>query len=347
MAEQVRLYASTYDGTKVFKSTAHGWEETGNLPGTEAESVGGSTRHPERVYVADLSGGGLFGTEDAGASWSKLLDGEVWAVAVDPSDDDVIYAGTEPIHLYRSEDRGRSWEELTTLLDMPDDVKENWWFPQPPHRGHVYHIYIHPDNPNTLYVCLEHGGIVRSFDRGATWEDVTEGIDYPDMHWIRALPGSQTRYFAAAARGFFTSDDPASGWVRSQNGCARDYFHSFIFFPGDQQPGPPPMLLATGDRSPGYWNRPEGSRSAIYRSVNGAQSWHWVGEGLEQEMPPMVNMLVNHPADGNTAFAAFGGHRAGEGEPTGSLMVTRDRGDSWDKLPIELGPAIALWAAAE
>ena len=82
MTDQARLYASTYDGVQVFKATAGGWAEAGHLPGTESESVAGSIRHPERVYVADLHGG-LYGTEDAGQNWSKLLDGEVWAVAVD------------------------------------------------------------------------------------------------------------------------------------------------------------------------------------------------------------------------------------------------------------------------
>src|SRR5438046_3146372 len=135
MADQVRLYASTYDGVQVFKPSGQGWTEAGHLPGTESESVVGSTRHPEQVYVAD------------------------------PNDDNVIYAGTQPVHLYRSEDRGKSWEELTTLLDLPEEVKFNWWFPQPPHLGHVYHIYVHPEDSKTLYVCLEHGGIVRSFDR--------------------------------------------------------------------------------------------------------------------------------------------------------------------------------------
>src|SRR5579862_1147441 len=228
MSENARLYASTYNGTLVFKPTASGWTQVGEAPGTESESLVGSLQHPEQVYVADLHRG-LYGTEDGGEHWSQLLEGECWAVAVDPADDNVIYAGTEPIHLYRSEDRGKSWEELTGLLDLPEDVKANWWFPQPPHRGHVYNIFIHPDDSKTLYVCLEHGGIVRSFDRGATWEDVTEGIDYPDMHWIRPMPGSQTRYFAAAARGFFRTDNPARGWARAQKGTARDYFHSFIF----------------------------------------------------------------------------------------------------------------------
>ncbi|HEY3118643.1 MAG TPA: hypothetical protein VGK54_18020 [Chloroflexota bacterium] len=346
MTEKARLYASTYDGTLVFKPDNGGWKQVGEVPGTESESVGGSLQHPEQVYVADLHRG-LFGTEDGGQHWAQLLQGECWAVAVDPTDDNVIYAGTEPIHLYRSENRGKSWEELTGLLDLPEDVKSNWWFPQPPHRGHVYHIFVHPENPNTLYVCLEHGGIVRSFDRGATWEDVTEGIDYPDMHWIRSMPGSQNRYFVAAARGFFRTDNPARGWSRAQKGCERDYFHSFVFLAPNDPEDPPTMLLAAADRSPGYWQRPEGSRSAIYQSTDAARSWHWVGEGLEQENPAMVNMLVNHPADRNGAFAAFGGHRVADDKKGGSIMVTHDRGDSWEDLKIELPPAIGLWAAAE
>jgi photosystem II stability/assembly factor-like uncharacterized protein len=163
------------------------------------------------------------------------------------------------------------------------------------------------------------------------------------MHCIRALPGSQSRYFASAARGFFASDDTAAGWARAQNGCQREYFHSFIFFPPDRPQDSPVMLLASADRSPGYWNRPEGARSAIYRSADGAQSWHWVGEGLADEMPSMVNMLVNHPSERNGAFAGLGGRRSSGG----TLMVTHDRGDSWAELPIEVPPTIGLWAAAE
>src|SRR5438132_10542400 len=77
MTENARLYASTYDGTMVFKPSATGWEKVGEVPGTESESIAGSTKHPEQVYVADLQHG-LFGTEDAGVHWAKLLDGEVW-----------------------------------------------------------------------------------------------------------------------------------------------------------------------------------------------------------------------------------------------------------------------------
>jgi photosystem II stability/assembly factor-like uncharacterized protein len=345
MGESVRLYASTYDGVLVLRPSGHTWAEVGRLPGTESESIAGASRHPERVYVADMNGG-VYGTEDAGKSWTKLLDGDVWSVAVDPHDDDVIYAGTAPVHLYRSEDRGKSWEELSGLLDLPEEVRQTWWYPPPPHLAHVYHIFIHPDDPRTIYLCLEHGGIVRTFDRGATWEDVSQGLEYPDMHCIRNLPGSHTRYFTSSARGFFTSDDPATGWTRAENGCTRSYFHSFILLEPERAGAAPTMLLATADKSPGYWDRPEEARGAIFRSVDSAASWHWVGDGLPQEMRPAVNMLVNHPTERDGAFAGIGVWRRGV-DPFGTVMATHDRGDSWQEVPAKLPPVIGLWAASD
>ena len=39
------------------------------------------------------------------------------------------------------------------------------------------------------------------------------------------------------------------------------------------------MLVSTGDKSPGSWNRPEGARGAIFRSTDCGDSWHRVGAG--------------------------------------------------------------------
>ena len=38
-------------------------------------------------------------------------------MTVDPTDERVIYVGIEPIHLYRTEDGGKNWEELTGVQD--------------------------------------------------------------------------------------------------------------------------------------------------------------------------------------------------------------------------------------
>jgi hypothetical protein len=350
MAEHLRLYAATKDGVCVVRATGTGWDSAQPvLPGAVSEGFAGSRQRTERVYVA-VEHDGVYGTDDAGAHWTRLWEGNAWSVALDPVDEDVIYVGTEPIHLYRSEDRGDSWEELTGLQDFPEEVRFNWWGPQPPHQGHVANICIHPDDPNTIYLCLEHGGVVRSFDRGTTWEDVSQGIDYLDMHVLRASPGSRSRYYVSSAREFFTSDDPALGWAPANNGFTRDYFHDFIFLPPTREDIDPTMLIATADKSPGYWQRPERARTAFFRSTDGAQSWERVGRNLPEQMPAWAFTLINHPTDPNGAFAGIGDTVRGAGYAEygqGSILLTRDRGDTWEPLPIQISATWGLWAAPE
>jgi photosystem II stability/assembly factor-like uncharacterized protein len=294
--------------------------------------------------------GGLYGSDDAGRGWSKLLDGFVRAVALDPSDENVVYAGTEPVGLFRSEDRGKTWEELSALHELPDEVRARWWFPVPPHLGHVCDIFIHPADSRIIYLALEHGGIVRSYDRGANWEDVSEGIDYPDIHVVEALPGSTTRYFAATAKGFYTSADPAAGWTRAEQGLTRDYFHDFIFFLPANGGDRTTILLATADNTPAAWDRPEFACSALFRSEDGAESWQRVTRGLPDILRPMVWGLANHPADSDSAFAALGAASRSSGKVNaavpGTLMETKDRGQSWQELPFQMPAPLVLWAGA-
>ncbi|HEX9444457.1 MAG TPA: hypothetical protein VGA73_10070 [Candidatus Binatia bacterium] len=351
MSEGVRLYAGTQHGLIVWRPQNGGWEETSRgVKDGIIDSIHGCRAYPERVYVG-VTHDGLYRTDDAGRSWKKVLDGDIRSVAVDPTNDDVVYTGVEPVGLFRSEDRGESWEELSGLKALPDEVKKNWRFPQPPHQGHVRNIFIHPDAPRTIYLCIEHGGIVRSFDRGASWEDVSGGIDYLDIHVIANLPRRFDRYFVASARGFFTSEKPESGWVRAENGLTRNYFHDFIFLPPARPGDGPEMLVATADGSPGFWRREgRGARAALFKSGDGAKSWRRVMEGLPDDCDPMFWALVHHPHDPNSIFAGTGlvarGHASGSGGK-GQILLSRDRGESWRELPIELAADRVMWAAAD
>lgn len=359
MAEGVRLYAGTQHGLHVWRSRNGGWEAvTRQFTDRIVDVLAGDRRRPERVY-ASVVPDGLYRTDDAGRTWTRLLAGDVRAIAVDPTDERVVYAGTAPVHLYRSEDGGATWEELTALLELPPAVRKRWWTPYAPHTGHVRDIFVHPDDPRTLYLCLEHGGIVRSFDRGATWEDVSGGIDWVDMHALAALPGSRTRYYTAGAKAFYTSDDPAQGWVRAENGITRDYFNSFLFLP-PRAGEPPTMLVCTADGVPSAWRREErGARAAIFRSDDAARSWYRVGAGLAEELDAMIWGLAPHPHDPDAVFAGLGAIDRGDPlAPTvpsapgvcdgpGTVLLTRDRGLSWQRLALELPADRVLLAAAD
>jgi len=350
MTSSVRIYAGTQEGLFVWRSKNGSWEqvavsfETGTI-----DAVDGPRRQANVVYVG-VTQDGLYRTEDAGLSWRRVFEGNVRAVTVDPTDERVVYVGIEPIHLYRSEDGGKSWEELTGVQDLPAEVKKNWRFPRPPHREHVRHIFLCPDDSNALLVCLEHGGIIRSFDRGKTWQDVSRGIDYLDIHHIGSAPGRNDLYFVATARGFFRTSDPGNGWQRAEHGFTRDYFHDFVFLPGD----PPVMLVATADKSPGYWDRPERAQGALFRSRNLAESWERVGVGrwLPENMKPMVWALAQHPEDPSIVYAGLGAvSRGRSADPSqkgeGDILVSENQGDTWERLTLKLPADRVLWIAAD
>lgn len=347
MPEAVSLYAGTQDGLVVLELKNGGWETTNHVfQDAVVESISGAGSTPERVY-AGVAYDGLYRTEDAGRTWKKIFEGDIRSTKVDPTDDNVVYTGTEPPHLYRSEDRGDTWEEVMPLQAIPEELRKRWWAPYPPNTGHIITIFIHPDDPKMIYLALEHGGIFRSLDRGETWEDVSQGIDYLDIHIITSQPHRFDRWFVSSARGFFTTDDPAKGWVRAENGFTRDYFHDFIFLGPDGANDTPTMLIATADHSPGSWQRPEFARSAVFRSEDCARSWQRVERGFEDEMQPMVWALHPHPLDASAAFAGVGhvirGPAQGPKGP-GSIHVTRDRGVSWERLADVPGDRV-LWAA--
>ncbi|MBV8773024.1 MAG: hypothetical protein JO166_11965 [Deltaproteobacteria bacterium] len=63
---------------------------------------------------------GLYRTEDNGMSWelleSPMSGRQIWSIAVDPMDPDVMFAGTKPPAIFRSSDRGNSWERLSAAI---------------------------------------------------------------------------------------------------------------------------------------------------------------------------------------------------------------------------------------
>jgi hypothetical protein len=346
----VRIYAGTQEGLFVWRSKNGSWEnvsvafKTGTI-----DAIDGLRSKPNVVYLG-VTQDGLYRTDDAGMSWYRVFEGNVRAVTVDPTDEQVIYVGVEPIHLYRSENGGKSWEELVGVQALPPEVKKKWTFPRPPHREHVRHIFVHPDDSALLHVCLEHGGIIRSDDRGRNWEDVSQGIDYVDIHHFSSPPGRKDLFFVATARGFFKTNDPRQGWQRAENGFTRDYFHDFVFLPGN----PGAMLVATADKSPGYWDRPERAQGAVFRSRNLAASWERVGVGkwLPQNMKQMVWALAQHPEDPSIVYAGLGAVSRGRSADAsqrgeGDILVTEDQGDSWERLPLDLPADRVLWIGAD
>lgn len=357
MADGLRYYLAFNNGLKVQSARNGQTTDIGEFfQGKTLEHLMGCRETPEVVFAAVAFDGG-YRSGDGGASWKKVLDGDVRTFTIDPQDERIVYAGTGPIGLYRSEDAGLTWEPLDGLLAMPESVQAKWDVPAGYRRRippHVRHIFIHPEDSKLIYVALEHGGVVLSRDGGETWEDVSGGIDYLDMHMLRNLPGDKARYFVSSARGFYATEDGGSHWRRSQAGmpfCDSDlysYSHEWVFLEG----GEPRIVLGGARGSPGVWRREETDpKGYILLSDDYAKTWR-PAENLPTDMPFAPWVILHHPDNPDSVFAAMGDGARGFGfDPNqrgqGALYRSDDRGATWDCVKPDLPSILTAWVAAD
>jgi photosystem II stability/assembly factor-like uncharacterized protein len=144
--------------------------------GNRVSAVAGVPGDPN-VYFVGAASGGIWRSTDGGHTWEPVFDDHgvqsIGALAVAPSDPDVVWAGTgEPFirsnvshgaGVFRSDDGGDAWRPLG--LER---------------TGRVARIVVHPTDPDVVWVAAlghlygeqEERGVFRTRDGGATWERV-------------------------------------------------------------------------------------------------------------------------------------------------------------------------------
>ena len=284
---------------------------------------------PDRVYATTL-GHGVWRSKDAGATWKQVGDGIASplnrSVAVSRSEREgglgVVYVGTEPSALYRSEDGGETFHELSALQEVPS--LPEWSFPPVPDTHHVHQILLDPNEPGTILVGIEQGGIMRTVDGGKSWEDHRDPADY-DPHTLLAHPDAPGRVYEGGGASYCESRDHGASWQRDIAGIPDEirYFYGLAVDPGDPETV---LISAAYDPFSGHGVFPNAPVwSTLYRRVDGGD-WQEVTDGLPDRDGTAMGIFATNEAEPGVFYYTT---------VKGEVYRSQDGGRSWGSVPCE------------
>ena len=291
------------------------WRQVGPFRGGWSTMAVGVPSEPDVFYFGGADGG-LWKTVDAGLTWQPLFQQggsiSIGALAVAPSDPDVIYVGTgQPEQarydvvdgdgMYRSDDGGRTWKSI--------GLKDT---------RHIGRIWVDPKDPNLVVVAaLGHvfgpnadRGVFRSEDGGAHWskvlyvDDETGAIDLavdparPDVMYAATWQGRSwpwLSYFMpqrGPGSGIWKSSDAGKTWTRLSGGG----------LPGGSL-GRIGLAAAPGSGGQRVYALIESSddtQSALYRSDDGGA--HWTSQGNADLANSYFDRITVDPKDPDTLY---------------------------------------------
>lgn len=204
--------------------------------------------------------------------WSSIGPdgGVVDALAIDPSNSRILYAGTAAGGVFKSTDAGESWGPASEGLAAQI----------------VWGLAIDPSHPETVYAAG--GGIFKSVDGGASWKSANQGV-HPDSATAVVIdPASPTTLYAAGGFSLFKSTDSGATWSRADSGI--------------EQENPTAVAIDPFEHSVIYL----GTANGVFKSVDGGASWVPASSGLPMTngfFLDGVPVLATDPAIRGTLYA--------------------------------------------
>lgn len=318
------------------------WRMIGPHRGGRVVAVAGHPTETGTFYFGACAGG-VWKTTDAGATWRNISDGffntsAIGALAVSPSDPNVMYAGTGETAIrgnvshgdgvYKSTDGGRTWRNVGLAATR-----------------HIGRIRIHPDDPDTVYVAAlgnawqpnPERGVYRTTDGGTTWELVLHKSDQAgaiDLTMDQANPRVLYASIWQAQRfpHKLESGGPESGIWKSTDGG--DTWTDLTRTPGLPDGTLGKIGVAVSPAKPGrVWALIEAEDGALFRSDNGGDTWRRLSEqeGLRWRAWYYMHIVAD-PNDENTVWVM-----------NGALWKSVDGGADFFSVPTPHGDNHDLW----
>src|SRR6266446_6194353 len=281
-----RLYVGMHNGVCALNSIDAGktWQQG---PVTSlahaAARLSASATAPQRAYLAAYEAG-VYRTDDGGLTWRHLASypsDYAHSVQVHPQDAQPVYIGSEPATVFCSHDGAAGWEECVGLRAVPE--AHQWFFHSDTRLSHVRDLRMAPHDPHCLYAGIEVGGVVRSRDGGASWQQLPGTHD--DIHCISLSTARPQTVYVATARGPYRSDDEGQHWDLINQGLQRPYALHISAAPNDAD-----LVLLTVSTNA------RRQQPQLYRSTTGGHEWqHIRAIGSDDDMVVAIDWAPDDP----------------------------------------------------
>jgi photosystem II stability/assembly factor-like uncharacterized protein len=304
--------------------------------------------HLYTIYAATRSGG-LWKTSNNGITWDPISDSvdvaAVGAIAIAPSNPDVVWMGTGANDIARSSYSGKGLFKST-------DAGATWTFAGLPDSHHIARIVIHPSNPDIVYVAAighlfsrnEERGVFRTTDGGRTWQKVlylNDGIAAIDLALNRTSPSIVYAAMYDKQRlpwqliesgpgsGIYRSDDGGTTWRKLEGGLPTGKIGRIGIDIHQKNPNILYALLENQNPKPGAEGREVSAvnplasgiiGNQLYRTDDGGTTWRSVTEEnvAGGKAPYSFNQVRINPHDDKTVIVT-----------SDAMYISRDGGRTW------------------
>ena len=314
------------------------WRLLGPFRGGCVLTAAGVPGQPQHFYFGAVNGG-VWETLDAGRTWQPVFDdapvGSIGALAIAPSDPDVIYVGTGEADMrsdiaqgdgmYRSRDAGRHW----TKIGLSDSQQIGRVLVDPRDADTVFVAALgHPYGPNA------ERGVYRSRDGGAHWQRVLgKGVDtgaidlafepgnpqvvYASLWQVRRTPWNVYPPASGPGSGLYKSTDGGDTWTQLRgDGFPESDVGRIGIAIGDSTPS---RVYAIVDGKAGGLYRSDDAGAHWRRTTDDARIWQrgWYFGRItvdpnDADRVYALNTIVLRSDDGGAHFIATRGDGTGD-----------------------------------
>jgi photosystem II stability/assembly factor-like uncharacterized protein len=263
---------------------------------------------------------------------------QIWTMeAGGPQQPGRLWIGALPAGLFRSNDRGESWELVRPLWNVPEREK---WFGGGYDMAGIHTISPDPRDARRIFIAISCGGVWETNDDGKSWAlhgkgmiatymppEQQQALESQDPHRVARSAAAPDVMWMQHHCGMYRSTDAGATWSPLKPPWD-DFGFAVVAHPKDGNTAW--FVPAIKDEL----RMPRDGKLAVTRTRDGGKSWESLRDGLPQR--DAFDLIYRHGLDIDDS-----GTQLAMGSTTGTLWTSDNGGDRWQLVNAHLPPIYA------